>query len=55
MSDDHPSTPTAGIHGMNVENIPIARVPFGYFIAPAIVIGLVLGRIRFFYRRGRFG
>jgi magnesium transporter len=49
-----PPTLIAGIYGMNFENIPITRVPYGYFIVLALMIGLVVGQIWFFYRRGYF-
>ncbi len=47
-----PSTLIAGIYGMNFNDIPITRVPYGYFIVLALMIGLVVGQIWFFYRRG---
>ena len=47
-----PSTLVAGIYGMNFDNIPITKVPHGYFIVLALMIGLVAGQVGFFYRRG---
>ena len=47
-----PSTLIAGIYGMNFDNIPITKVPHGYFIVLALMIGLVAGQVWFFYRRG---
>ena len=47
-----PSTLIAGIYGMNFDNIPITKVPHGYFIVLALMIGLVAGQVGFFYRRG---
>ena len=36
-----PSTLIAGIYGMNFDNIPITKVPYGYFIVLVLMIGLV--------------
>jgi len=47
-----PSTLVAGIYGMNFDNIPITKLPYGYFIVLALMIGLVVGQIWFFHRRG---
>ena len=47
-----PSTLIAGIYGMNFDNIPITKVPYGYFIVLALMIGLVGGQVWFFYRKG---
>jgi magnesium transporter len=47
-----PSTLIAGIYGMNFEDIPITKVAYGYFIVLALMIGLVVGQIWFFYRHG---
>lgn len=49
-----PSTLIAGIYGMNFDNIPITRLPYGYLIVLTLMIGLVVGQIWFFYRRGYF-
>lgn len=49
-----PSTLIAGIFGMNFDNIPITKVPYGYFIVLAVMLGLVVGQICLFYRRGWF-
>lgn len=49
-----PSTLVAGIYGMNFDNIPITKMPNGYFIVLALMIGLVVGQIWFFNRRGYF-
>ena len=49
-----PSTLIAGIYGMNFDNIPITQLPYGYVIVLALMIGLVVGQIWFFYRRGYF-
>ena len=47
-----PSTLIAGIYGMNFDNIPITKVPHGYFIVLALMMSLVAGQVWFFYRRG---
>ena len=47
-----PSTLIAGVYGMNFDNSPITKVPYGYFIVLALMIGLVAGQVWFFYRRG---
>jgi magnesium transporter len=49
-----PSTLIAGIFGMNFVNIPITHLKYGYFFVLAIMIGLVVGQLWFFYRRGWF-
>lgn len=49
-----PSTLIAGIYGMNFDNIPITQVSYGYFIVLALMIGLVVGQVWFFRRRGWF-
>jgi len=49
-----PATLIAGIYGMNFDNIPITKVPYGYFVVLALMIGLVVGQIWFFRRRGYF-
>lgn len=47
-----PSTLIAGIYGMNFDNIPITKVPYGYFVVLVLMLGIVVGQIWFFYRRG---
>jgi magnesium transporter len=47
-----PSTLIVGIYGMNFDNIPITRMPYGYFVVLALMIGLVVGQMWLFYRRG---
>ena len=49
-----PSTLIAGIYGMNFDNIPIMQLPYGYVFVLALMIGMVVGQIWFFYRRGYF-
>jgi len=50
-----PSTLIAGIYGMNFQYIPILGMRFGYALALTIMIGLVIGQLWFFRRRGWFG
>ena len=49
-----PPTLLAGIYGMNFDNIPIVGMPYGYEIAMALMITLVLGQLAFFRWRGWF-
>ncbi len=49
-----PSTLIAGIYGMNFQYIPILGMRFGYAAALTIMIGLVIGQLWFFHRRGWF-
>lgn len=49
-----PSTLIAGIYGMNFQYIPILGMRFGYALALTIMIGLVIGQLWFFQRRGWF-
>lgn len=49
-----PSTLIAGIYGMNFQYIPVLGMRFGYALALTIMIGLVIGQLWFFKRRGWF-
>ena len=49
-----PSTLVAGIFGMNFENIPALKMEYGYFVALAVMVGLVVGQLCYFYFRGWF-
>ena len=49
-----PSMLIAGIYGMNFQYIPILGMRFGYALALTIMIGLVIGQLWFFRRRGWF-
>jgi magnesium transporter len=49
-----PSTLIAGIYGMNFEDMPITKLPYGYAIILIVMLGLVIGQVLFFYRRGWF-
>jgi len=49
-----PATLIAGIYGMNFENIPVTRLPYGYFVVMSIMLLVVLGQLWFFHRRGWF-
>lgn len=49
-----PPTLIAGIYGMNFEDIPIVGMSHGYAVVVAIMIGLVIGQVVFFYKRGWF-
>lgn len=47
-----PSTLIAGIFGMNFNHIPMVQFRHGYQIVLVIMLGLVVGQVCFFYRRG---
>lgn len=49
-----PSTLIAGIYGMNFQYIPVLGMRFGYALALTLMIGLVIGQLWFFQRRGWF-
>ena len=49
-----PSTLIAGIYGMNFQYMPVLGMRFGYALALTIMIGLVIGQLWFFQRRGWF-
>ncbi|MEE8153938.1 MAG: CorA family divalent cation transporter [Phycisphaerales bacterium] len=49
-----PSTLIAGIYGMNFQYIPVLGMRFGYAMALTLMIGLVIGQLWFFHRRGWF-
>lgn len=51
MSDDW----FTDVYGMNFEGIPLTQIAYGYFIVLAVMIGLVVGQLWFFYRRGWLG
>ena len=49
-----PATLIAAIYGMNFDNIPITKVPFGYFLVLAIMVVVAIGQIAYFHKRGWF-
>jgi Mg2+ and Co2+ transporter CorA len=49
-----PPTLIAGIYGMNVQGIPVAKLSHGYLVVILFMATVVLGHFWFFYRRGWF-
>ncbi len=42
----------AGIYGMNFENIPELKSPYGYFLTLAVMLVVTIGLLFYFWRRG---
>ncbi len=47
-----PLTFVAGIYGMNFENMPELRHPYGYFVVWGVMIVIAVGEVIYFKRRG---
>ena len=50
-----PLTFIAGVYGMNFDNMPELRSRYGYFTVLIIMIGVAIGMLLFFKRRGWIG
>jgi magnesium transporter len=50
-----PLTFIAGVYGMNFDNMPELRRPYGYYTVWAIMITVALGMLFLFWRRGWIG
>ena len=50
-----PLTFIAGVYGMNFENMPELKEPYGYFTVIGLMIIVAVGMLIFFWRRGWIG
>jgi magnesium transporter len=50
-----PLTFIAGVYGMNFDNMPELRKPYGYYTVIGIMVFIAVGMLLFFWRRGWLG